>query len=671
MSVQRPVRRRMEVVLAVLLVSFLVFIARAFQLQIVLAEEHLARAQWGVESVVRYEAPRGSIVDRDGDMLAGAAPAVTIAYDPRLLLQEDGDKISEVIAIISRFDRFDAEELRGWQTADPDTVPRFRVLQRGVAPPVADDVIGRLQHLGVRAVFRQDGFIRTYPNGPLAGRTVGFVDAFGTAGVAGIEMAFDEYLRGRTVEVQMSRDVSRHPYLLGDIPDIEDAAGATVQLTLDRELQAVAEQALRDTLERFSASAGTVIVSRVETGAIVAMASAPDFDPNGAIEPDSDGWSNPAVANLYEPGSTAKTFTFAAALQEGVVEYDTIFDCEGGVVAVDRFRIRDEHCHGQIAAWEVIRESSNIGALRMGMRMPQARHRDFLHAFGFGQRSGITLPGEAAGVVPDLARPWPASTHATLSYGYGFSVTPLQLNMATAAIANGGVRMTPYLVERVVAPDGEILLEQQPVPVGRLMSAENAALVRDALETVVTREGTGLRAAVPGHRVAGKTGTARLLSPGGGYAEGQYLATFTGFLPADAPRFAITVMVERPDPAAGYYGGLVAAPVFATVGRRALELDGLVVGDPLPVAAVEQGSAAEVTEGVQPVDPLDLQPAAGARVVPDFAGLAARDALLRAADAGVSIGVRGTGRVVAQTPPSGTPATPDTHVVLTLEHHRR
>lgn len=669
MSVQRPLRRRMWHVLALLVLAYGLFLWKSYRLQIVFAEEHLARAQWGVESVSRYEGARGVIVDRDGRILAGAAPAVTLAYDPRLLLTEDRAQLDTVLPLIAGFERFDAADMAAWRTAEPQDVPRFRVLERGVPPAVANQVLDRLSALGVRAVFQQDASRRTYPNGPLAGRTLGFLDAFGSAGVAGIEMAFEELLAGEEVEVRVARDASREPYLLGEVPDLAAAAGATVHLTLDAELQAVAEQALRDTLDEFDAAAGTVVVSRVETGEVLVMASAPDFDPNAEVDGDSIGWRNPAVANMYEPGSTAKMLTFAAALEEGVIAYDTEFDCENGVVMVDRYRIRDRHCHDSILAWEAIRESSNIGALKMGMRMEQSRHRDYLTAFGLGARTGVPLPGEAAGVVPTLERPWPESRHATVSYGYGFSVTPLQLNIATATIANGGVRMEPLLVSSVVDAAGEVRFAAEPTPVGRVVSENTAELVTRALETVVSADGTAALASVPGHRVAGKTGTARLLAESGGYEEGAYLAAFTGYLPADAPRFAITVMVERPDPEIGYYGGVVAAPVFAAVARRALELDGLHVAEDGVTRPVEHSWSAEVTHGLE--TPVGSRLAIGERTVPNFVGLTVREAMVAAAGTGINIAVEGAGRVADQAPAAGTPATPDTHVVLTLTEVRR
>lgn len=658
----------MGVVLAFLLVAYGTFMFRAYQLQVVLAEDHLDRAAWGVESVSRHEAPRGDIRDRDGDLIAGSAPAYTIAYDPRLLLTEDREELTFVMTQLAGLERFDRAELVAWANADITEVPRYRVLERGVAPARTEELLENLRQRGIRGVFREDGYARVYPFGALAGRTIGFLDAFAENGVAGLELAFDDTLQGSTVEYRVARDASRNPYLIGDSPDIRMAAGNDVTLTIDRELQAVAEAELERVITEFHAEAGTAVAIQPETGEILALATWPPYNPNTEAGVDDSGWRNPAIAAAYEPGSTAKIFTFAAALEEGVVRYDSEIDCQNGAVMVDRYRIRDRHCHDSIRAWEVIRDSSNIGALTMGMRMQQSTHRAYLAEFGLGVRTGVELPGEAQGMLPGLDRPWPASRHATISYGYGFSVTPLQLAAATAVIANGGVRIQPHIIRGITGPGGAVLHTSGNPESSRVISERTARQVTDAMVTVVSEEGTAALASVPGYDVAGKTGTARMIRATGGYADDEYLSVFTGFAPADAPRVAIAVMVERPDPQIGYYGGTVAAPIFAAIARRALELDGLPVSEALNAVPVEHASAAEPVEGLEVHEPRAV---VGPREVPDFAGMLVHEAMAMAGRRGLSVSVEGTGRVVAQTPDPFSPATPGMPVTLTLESAQR
>ncbi len=664
MTVQRPTQYRMRVVLGFLTLGFVAFLAKAFTLQIVDAADNLDRAQWRDATVTEHEAPRGPIVDRDGHLLAESAAAVKLWFDPVVLLSSDREHMDVLISEFARFERFDAEELNRWAAGPLEGVPRYRLLSQAMAPPEAQAMRTRLAPLGIRSVVYSDAYRRVYPGGPVAGRILGFMDARSTLGVAGLEAAYEDVLAGGSVEVRVARDRAREPFLLDDIPNLQDAAGATVELTLDLELQEVVEQSLQATLTQFRAESGTVVVTRVETGEILAMASLPSFNREETLFGDGDGWRNPAIANAVEPGSTVKIFTFAAGVEEDVIGYNSTLDCNRGVVMLDGFPIRDSHCPDTIEAWEVIRDSSNIGALRIGMRMSQATHREYLEAFGFGSPTGVPLPAETGGQLRPL--PWPQSVHATTSYGYGFSVSPLQLNMATAAIANGGMLMHPLLVRRVVSATGEMLEENTPQPVRRVISARTASLATQAMETVIARDSTGVLAAVPGYSVAGKTGTARLVAAGGGGYEDAHRALFTGFVPSDAPRFAITVLVERPDPSVGTSGGVVAAPLFSMVARRALELDGLPVesatGTPQPV---EHMALEEVSQGIEAIAPVPED--VNVRTVPDFVGLHVRQALIRASREGVEIAVEGTGDVAEQWPPAGAAATPGMSVVLTLE----
>ncbi len=666
-----PVKRRMELVLGVLLSVYVVFTLRAYHLQVAAAEEQLSRAQWGVQSETLVEIPRAPIVDRRGHVLAESVLAPTIVVDPRLLFTESTvEDIAFVRDAVAGLERFDADEFAGWMAADPGALPRYRVLERAVAPARAAALLGAVQARGVRSIFAEDSYRRVYPNGTLAGHALGFVDGHGVAGVAGIELSLNDELAGGTVEVSYERDSAREPYLLADLPDFDSARGETVRLTLDAQLQAFAEQTLAETIDSFEAESGLVVVSRPATGELLVMASWPPLNPNNPDAYLGDTWTNPVVSHVWEPGSTAKTFTFAAALDAGAVRYDTVIDCEDGRVTVDRYRIRDRHCDGEIPAWQAIRDSSNIGALKIGMRVGQELHYSYLRAFGFGDRLAAGLPGEARGLLS--TPPWAESRHATISYGYGISVTALQLNLATATIANGGVRMQPTIVVDRTDGTGEVTVRHEPTVAQRVVSEATSALVTAALETVVSEEGTARLAAVPGFSVAGKTGTARLLRPEGGYGE-DYRAVFTGFVPSQEPAFAITVMVERPDPEIGYYGGTVAAPVFAAIAAHALAIDGIVAAEPADEAdAAPAGArpAAPAADG-RGADGLPLgdsaavahpravpaaRPEAGnvsnlvAPSVPDLRGLWPHEALRVAGERGFGISVSGVGRVASQRP---------------------
>ncbi|MCB9520494.1 MAG: transpeptidase family protein [Myxococcales bacterium] len=669
----RPNPRRVQVAVAVLMAAFLAFIAQAVRLQIFLADEHLARAAWRVDSVAEIPPPRGEIRDANGELLAGNAPAVDIAIDVKLLLNENRDVLDQVRPHLESLPYFSRDEWDQWVVADVADVPGDRLLARGVSPTEASRLAHAMGELGVRAIIRRDSYRRVYPNGALASRTIGRVDGPGVHGVAGVERALDANLVGDSLQVPLQRDATRKAYLLGASPDLTAATGDRVDLTIDRRIQAVAEEELAATVTHFEAVAAVAIVSRPATGELLAVASWPPFDPNAFDESAASadaGWANPALTSTYEPGSTGKIFTFAAALEEGLVTYDELLDCQGGVVQLGRARIIDRHCHGQIHAWEVIRDSSNIGAMAMGTRLTQQAQRGYLAAFGFGSRTGVGLPGDSTGVLAPT--PWPYSQQATVSYGYGFAVTPLQLNMATAAIANGGVLMQPQIVRAVRSANGELVSELEPNPVRRVVSARTASLVTQAMATVVSRDGTAALATVPGYTAAGKTGTARMLSSGG-YSDTEYLAVFTGFVPLDRPELVITVFVGRPNSQIGYYGGVVSAPVFSGIARRALpllgrapETDATPSSDPIEHAASAEavdGLALSADDRLSTGAPTDT----GAPTVPDLTGGWVADAVRRAEALGLDVAVVGTGRVVAQWPAAGSDVVPGTRVVLTLE----
>jgi cell division protein FtsI (penicillin-binding protein 3) len=370
-------------------------------------------------------------------------------------------------------------------------------------------------------------------------------------------------------------------------------------------------------------------------------------------------WQNAGVSWTYEPGSTIKIFTFAAAFDAGLLEYNEPIDCGNGAARVGRFTIRDTHRMGTVPAWMVMQHSSNIGAMRIGRRLDQQTHYETLARFGFGQRTSL-LREDVAGIL--RPPPWAESEHSTISYGHGLTVTPLQLNMATAAIANRGVLMEPMLVDRIENSEGALVQQMQPREVGRAVSEEAAELTRQAIVTVTEREGTGRRSVVPGILVAGKTGTSRLVGAQG--YETEYMTSFTGFLPADAPEFAITVMIVRPDQELGYYGGVVAAPLFRQVAEQALLLDGYTL------QAEEESASARSDDSPHGDGDADEEaiaadgsasapiPLAMDGVTPDLRGLWLTEAMERIAAGGWQARVNGSGRVVRQNPPAwaGEPA---------------
>lgn len=663
----RPRPKRLAVVVACFLVATLVFVFRAYQLQVALADVHLEQLDWRPEFWRAQRTARGSIEDRNGRVLATDEELRDVFIDARYLFTQQPELAPVVRAELVRwaeeeggFADFDLATFDAW-AADPEpaSLPAFVRLVRDLRPDAAQRMLRSLRAEGVNALGADTTHRRNYPMGSLAAPLVGFVNREHVGG-AGIEASHHQTLRGDTVDVPYRRNEFGVSIVEGHMPDLDAARGHDVRLTIDARIQAVAERALAESLETFDASAGVVVASCPDTGEILAMASLPGNDPVDFNEGDPAAWQHRAIAHVYEPGSTAKVFAFAAALDAGVIRYDTRFDCNDGYYSVGGRRKFDRYCReDDIEAWDAIRVSSNIGAIGMASRMSDDVYAGTLRRFGFGERFGVGLSGESAGLFPAL--PWRESTQQTISYGYGISVTPLQMNVATAAIANGGLRMEPCLVAEVRDGHGELVLANQPREVEQVVSLRTASQVTRAMESVTQEGGTGTATAIEGVRVAGKTGTAHLLHPDGGYIEDEFLSAFTGFAPAEDPIIAVTVFVEGPERELGYYGGTVAGPVFRAVVVEALTLDGMLPsfdGDEDEAPVVESRDDRETPR-------CELHAASDG--LPDARACWPSDALRRFARLDIDVHVEGTGRVVRQRPAPGTALDEVDSVTLVLE----
>lgn len=520
-------------------------------------------------------APRGSIHDRRGVELAISVEAPSIAANPREVVDvaRTAERLAHALGLDVR-----AVEAKlggtGW----------FTWIERRVTVEEAR----RVEALGLPGVRVVAEPRRFYPARGLAGPLLGLVDIDGK-GLEGLELALDDVLRGRRASLPALRDARGEVVLAGGWEETS-TAGATVTLTIDRFIQYSAERALLDAVEEHQASAGVVIVLDPRTGEVLAMATAPTFDPN-----DPRGRKdarNRAVTDAFEPGSVMKVFGIAAAVDAGVVSPEDRIDVEGGRLQIGRKRIRDTH-DGEhlITVTEIMKYSSNVGAVKIARKLGRERLYEALRRFGFGQKTGIELPGERAGQIRDPKR-WGEIGLATISFGYGMTATPMQLAAALAAVANGGVFYAPTLVKRIVAADGKVLREHTPS--GRRVLSEKAARQTVAmLKAVMEKGGTAEKVVVPGFVGAGKTGTAEKVDPATGkYTSDRHLSSFMGFIPADDPRLVILVMIDDPK-GKKYFGGAVAGPVFARVAEESLKYLGVPPSVPL-AAASPAGKATEV-----------------------------------------------------------------------------
>jgi cell division protein FtsI (penicillin-binding protein 3) len=635
---------------ALLLAAF----GRAVQLQVFERDKLRGLAQDQYVRQIEIPARRGDIFDRRGTPLAQSVEVDSIWVDPSML--PDVPRASRALA---RALKLDAEELR----ARLGRAKRFAWVKRQVTPREVEAV----KALGLPGFGFTKEPKRFYPQKELGAHVVGMVGLDGH-GLEGLELAFEDELGGQNSRLSGFRDAKGRKLLVSGAPDALERQGASVTLTLDRHLQYVSEKALSRAVEEAKGVAGMAIVLDPRTGELLAIANHPRFNPNAPEKEARASMRNRAALDVFEPGSTMKSFVVAAALEEKVLKPDDVFFCENGAWNIGRHTIHDTHEYGWLSPQRVLQVSSNICAAKMGQLLGRERLVKAYRDFGFGERTGLALPGEGRGSIPF---PKAEVALATQSFGQGMSATAVQLAAAWGALANGGVLMRPYLVSKVVDPDGVVLLENRPTEVRQVVSASVARKVVSMLESVVTKEGTAPKAAMEDYRVAGKTGTAQKADPvARGYSD-KRLASFVGMVPAENPRVVILVVVDEPK--TDVYGGLVAAPAFkeiatATMAHLAVPPSREVPLPPtaLPVAAAQPALTREtparpvvaevVTENVEP----------GSVRVPDVVGQAGRDAVSKLLIAALEPHLSGSGQVVSQTPAAGSLVEKGARVTLEL-----
>jgi cell division protein FtsI (penicillin-binding protein 3) len=615
--------------------------AQLVYLQVARHAELTARAERQQSRTITTSAKRGDILDRDGRVLAYSVDAESIYAVPT----DIGDPHKAAGALCEALDGCNRQE----RQALAERIRRGRAfvyVRRQVSPDEARRVAAlQLDGVGLMKESR-----RFYPNKDLAGHLLGYVGIDNT-GLGGLEAAYDTLIKGHPGTVLIQTDARRRAFSRLERPP---TAGASLELTIDQYLQHVAERELGAAVNRARASAGSVVVMDPMSGEILALANYPAFNPNVYRQfPDSQR-RNPAVQDLYEPGSTFKIVTAGAALEEKLFGLGTPVDTSPGMI---RFggRVIDEdqgHNYGQLSFTDVLVKSSNVGAIKIGLRLGPDRMSDYIQRFGFGRPSSPDFRGESPGIV------WAAhsltdSALASVSMGYQVGVTPLQMAVAVSAVANGGERLQPRVV-RAVIRDGHRTPVARKV-LARTVGAETAADLTAIMEAVVER-GTGTRATVPGYTTAGKTGTAQKVV-NGRYSTSEYNVSFVGFVPSRKPVFTIVVVVDSPR-ALPAYGGTVAAPIFQRIAEAALRHHGVPpsIDPPPPVLLARHEAGRRVVSGpaeLRNVVTLAAAAATSAPSFPDLRGLGARDALRIVAQLGMTPQLEGRGIVVEQHPPPG------------------
>lgn len=667
-----PKRRRWMrvrvVILATLLCAGAGLVARrAWELTMVHGPALRAMAEDQQLREIRLAPKRGTIYDRHGAELAVSVDVESVFANPRLMRSQNVDVASAAtqLAAVLGVDR---ERILARLSSD-----RFFVwIERQVTPQEAD----RVRALGIEGVQLTEEARRFYPNRELASHILGFANIDGV-GIEGLELAMEERLRGAVEPVEAVRDRRGRVVFSDQLLDDRAAQGDDVYLTIDKTIQHVAERELALAVRTSEAQAGSVVVMDPQTGEILALANYPTFDPNEPGRAPAASRRNRSLTDRFEPGSTLKPFTVGAALASGVLTPEEMIDCGHGRMEIGDDVIRDTHVFDQLTPAEVLAHSSNIGAARIGQRLGRRGLYRALRRFGFGEPTGLSLPGETGGILRHHTR-WYELDLASISFGQGLSVTTVQLAAATSAIANGGRLMEPRIVRRIVDGRGRTTEETLPRVRRQVIPTRTARLVADMLTAVTGDGGTGTEAAIDGYLVAGKTGTAQKADyRRGGYAEGLYIASFVGFVPAQDPRLVIAVVID--EPIVDHYGGTVAGPVFRRIGEAALRHLGVPAdtgGEALVQLerrdrerrrrARERGTEPAVAAVEAPITP-ERQPGEGEVLVPDVRGRTVRAALLELRRVGLSFSIEGTGVVVAQSPDPGAVAERGAAVRILLE----
>jgi cell division protein FtsI (penicillin-binding protein 3) len=634
-------------------------ILRAAYLQFLPNEKLQSLQNRQFQTVVTLQARRGAIVDRNGRDLAMSATAYSLYADPKIL-----EKRKPLAKALAKELGVSTESV---YSKIKDGSKRFVWIQR----LMEEDKANKIKSWNIRGLSFVEEWRRVYPNETLLAHTLGFLGSEGQ-GLEGLEKSFESDLKGNAKKVSVRRDARGRPLIADGLLFTENPDGNEIKLTVDSDIQYNLENELAQAVQAHEADSAVGVILDAETSAVVAMASVPTFDVNKAMKTAPEIRRDKVATDAFEPGSTLKTFVIASALRQELVAPNTKFFCENG-----SFKIGDKVIHeaetresfGNITVSEILAVSSNIGTTKIAFKMGADSLRQGLLDFGFGSRLGLDLPGEARGSVQPL--PWRPHLLSNISFGHGIAVTPLQMANAYAAIANGGVLNTPFIVQSVRDSETGQVREAQQKPIRRVLTAEQASQMRLMLSAVTTEGGTGKNARVPGFIVAGKTGTAQKVNPNGrGYMKGAYISSFAGFIPANNPKFVIYVALDHPRK--GFYGAQVAAPIFSRVASYIVRKEGLapvLLTDKniLPDKRKATKMDGEKSRGLSNVGEGDIvSTSLELGVVPDVTTMTLREVLRRFSGKDISVKYRGQGIVTGVEPPVGAPLPENKEITVIL-----
>jgi cell division protein FtsI (penicillin-binding protein 3) len=666
-------RQRVSIVVLLLVLWMLAIGIRLVHLQVGQHEQLSDRARRQQQQSAKSNALRGLILDRNGHELARSLDVDSFVAEPtdeKFDARETAKKFAAALGLEESPLRARLEEAR-------KSKRKFVWLARQVDAEQARR-IHELKLAGVRAVKEPK---RYYPNGALAAHVLGYVGT-DDEGLAGIELYQNASLGGEAGKTVFDKDARHRAF---NSFEVEAEHGQSIVLTIDQNIQYQAERAVAEAMELTRAKSATALVLEPRTGEILALVNAPTFDPNGARKISEEVRKNQALQNIYEPGSTFKIVAYSAAIEEKLARPTDMIDCQMGSINLLGRTIRDTHAYGTLTVTEALAKSSNVAAIKLGLRVGKERMYDYMKRYGFGERTGIELKGETRGIVRKPEN-WHPSSMGSVAIGQEVGVTPIQMAAAFATIANDGVRVAPHLVREVRDANGQAVQRTAP-ETHRVLSAETARTLRPMLESV-TVSGTAKLAQLDGYTAAGKTGTAQKIDPATrAYSKTKYVASFAGFAPIENPAVVIIVVID--EPAGSYYGGTVAAPVFRAIAESVLPYLGVAPdtefktpasdGDELAQEAHVTGADGEVAaspahhaqhssqeSAAQAMLPQVVERGAGgvrevvyaaaterALLMPDVRGRSVREAARICAQLGLELEARGDGRAIGQSPAAG------------------
>jgi len=546
--------KNIRVIGLLFVVFFFIIGFRGYSLQVLSSEKLSKIIKKQTERTIELSPKRGTIYDRNGSELSVSIDVESLFANPHLIENKSltAIKISRILGISHKTILKNFEKNR-----------RFVWIKRQIPPAEAS----KIKKLGINGLGFVEESQRFYPNKELGAQMIGFVGR-DSKGLEGIEFEYNNVLKGKSRYLAINRDALGRQLFIDGAKTSEEVQGNDITLTIDKNIQYIAEKELQAAISISKAKSGIAIVMEPATGKVLAMAVAPLFNPNQFSSYGAKTWRNRAITDEFEPGSTFKTFLMASALEENIIKPKDIFFCEKGSYRVANRVIHDTHPHGWLNATKILKYSSNIGVSKIARHLGSELFYQHIREFGFGEETGVAFPSEANGFIP-LPYRTPEHTRSAMAFGQGISVSALQLATAYSAIANGGLYMRPYFVEKVNHPNGMTIQKTNPQVLRRVVSERTARTVRNMLKSVVSKDGTGEKARTASYNVAGKTGTSQKIDKKlKGYSSQKLIASFAGFAPADDPAITVLVIIDEPEKMMS--GGAIAAPTFSRITSQTL-----------------------------------------------------------------------------------------------------